>query len=162
MVLMSLLGMLIVICGGLALVASKLEGGLGTVATILAAIVGGLISAISQEFYRREENRSREKECLSALRVEVELNLKISNEGRDEKRRLYSTSAWESFRPHLWLLKPDVARLLMAGFGAAYMHRQALQVELTHANQGPALMDYSGILCASFSGVMALSDWRTQ
>ncbi|UPT73881.1 MAG: hypothetical protein M0D55_18880 [Elusimicrobiota bacterium] len=151
---------LIALCATLALVAWNAEHGWNTVTTILAAVVGGLISAVAQECHRREEAHSKEEDLLSALRIEVELNLKISNEGRDEKRRLYSTSAWDEFRPHVNRLKPDIAGLLKEGFGAAYMHRQALQVELIHANQGIALLDYSGILNSRFAGVMAIQKWK--
>lgn len=157
--LIALFAILLVIAAALTLVSWKADGGWNAVATMLASVIGALIAIIGQELYRQADARTRIQDLLAALRVEVELNLKINGAGKDERRRLYSTSAWDAFRPHLAELNGDVSGLLKEGFSAAYMHRQALQVELIHANQGPALEEFSHILFSRFSAVHPLSDW---
>lgn len=146
----------------LARVASATTDGWSVVSTIFSAIIGGLIAAISQELYRRQESYERMRELLAALQIEVKLNLRIFKEGRDEKLRTYSVSAWEAVRPHVASLRPEAAELLEAGFGAAYMHRRAVEVELVQANQGPTLVSFSEKVNKNFTDVMAMKEWGTR
>lgn len=154
MLLISLFAALLIISGALALVAKAADGGWNAVATILASVVGGLIAVIGQELYRREEGKARENDLLEALRIEVAQNVQISNSGNDEKRRAYSTTAWEAFRPYLLSLNSDVVKLLTEGYSNAYMHRQTLQVELLHTGHGQSLVEFSNNLNIVFSAVI--------
>lgn len=151
---------LLAICAGLGAAAWKSDGGWNAVTTILASVVGGLIAVIGQELHRQEESKSREKDLLEALRVEVAQNIQISKSGNDEKRRAYSTTAWEAFRPHLITLNNDIGKLLAEGFSNAYMHRQTVQVEIIQSGHGQSLVDFSNNLNIAFSAVIPMQEWK--
>jgi hypothetical protein len=160
MLLIVLFAALLIISGALAFVAKAADGGWNAVATILASVVGGLIAVIGQELCRRLEGNAREKDLLEALRIEVIQNVQISNSGKDEKRRAYSTTAWEAFRPHLLSLNSEIMKLLTEGYSNAYMHRQTLQVELLHTGHGQSLVDFSNNLNIVFTMAINTANWK--